>query len=117
GLPGLVPITVDPRFKVPYTLNYHVGFQRQLTNDMVVTLDYYHKDINDITTVRATNLAFEARMPDTPGALIPGTGSGRIESFGPWGSGTYDGFTVGFQKRMSHRVQVQASYTYTHAMD
>jgi hypothetical protein len=117
GTAGQVPISVDPSFKVPYTLNYHVGVQRQISSDMVLTLDYYHKNIEHITTVRATNLAFEARMPDTPGELIPGAGSKRIESFGPWGSGTYDGFTIGFQKRMSHRFTIQGSYTYAHAID
>jgi Carboxypeptidase regulatory-like domain/TonB-dependent Receptor Plug Domain/TonB dependent receptor len=117
GTAGLLPITVDPGFKVPYTLNYHVGVQRQLSSDMVVTFDYFHKNIDDITTVRATNLAFEARMPNLGNELVPGTGPKRIESYGPWGSGTYDGFTIGFQKRMTHNFTVQASYTYAHAMD
>lgn len=117
GTAGLLPITVDPNFKVPYTLNYHVGVQRQLASDMVVTFDYFHKNIDDITTVRATNLAFEARMPNLGNELVPGTGPKRIESYGPWGSGTYDGFTIGFQKRMTHNFTVQASYTYAHAND
>ena len=117
GTSGQVPISVDPGFKVPHTFNYHVGVQRQIATDMVLTLDYYHKDIEDITTVRATNLAFEARMPGFSNELIPGTGPKRIESYGPWGAGTYDGFTIGFQKRMSHHFTVQASYTYTHATD
>jgi len=117
GTAGLLPITVDPNFKVPYTLNYHVGVQRQVSSDMVLTFDYFHKNIDDITTIRATNLAFEARMPNLGNELVPGTGPKRIESFGPWGSGTYDGFTVGFQKRMTHNFTLQASYTYAHAMD
>jgi outer membrane receptor protein involved in Fe transport len=117
GTAGQVPISVDAGFKVPYTLNYHVGVQRQLSSDMVATFDYYHKNINNITTVRATNLAFEARMDGFANELVPGTGPKRIESFGPWGSGTYDGFTIGLQKRMTHRVTVHASYTYAHAID
>ena len=118
GTAGQVPITVDPNFKVPYTRNYHVGLQHGIGADMVFTADYYHKDIKDILTVRATNLAFESRMPGAPASqLIPGTGTKRIESFGPWGEGTYDGFTLGFQKRMSHRFTLQANYTYTHAID
>ncbi len=117
GTAGQVPITVDPSFKVPYTRNYHVGLQQGIGSDMVLTLDYYHKDIKDILTVRATNLAFEARMPDHGNELVPGTGPKKIESFGPWGAGTYDGFTIGFQKRMSHRFTIQANYTFTHAID
>jgi outer membrane receptor protein involved in Fe transport len=117
GTAGQVPITVDPGFKVPYTLNYHVGVQREIASDTIVTADYYHKNINDITTVRATNLEFEARMPGFANELVPGTGPKRIESYGPWGSGTYDGFTIGLQKRFSHRYTVQASYTYANAND
>lgn len=83
----------------------------------MVTFDFYHKDMVDILTVRATNLAFEARMPGHSNELVPGTGPTRIESFGPWGAGTYDGFTVGVEKRMSHRFTFQANYTFTHAND
>ncbi len=117
GTAGLVPISVDPGFRVPYTRNFHAGVQQGFGNDMVFTFDYYHKDIVDILTVRATNLAFEARMPGHSNELVPGTGGKRIESFGPWGAGTYDGFTAGFQKRMSHRFTLQANYTFTHATD
>jgi outer membrane receptor protein involved in Fe transport len=117
GTAGLVPITVDPGFKVPRTLNYHAGIQREIGSGMVVTFDYYHKDIQNITTVRATNLTFQARMPGTPGQLVPGTGTKKIESYGPWGAGTYDGFTIGFQKRFSHKFTLQANYTFTHATD
>lgn len=117
GTAGDVPITVDPNFKVPRTYNWHVGVQRELLSDMVVTFDYYHKDIADILTVRATNLAFEARIPGFGNELVPGTGPKKIESYGPWGSGTYDGFTVGVVKRMSHHFTLQANYTFAHAMD
>jgi hypothetical protein len=117
GTAGLVPITVDPNFKVPYTRNFHAGVQQGIGSDMVFTLDYYHKDIVNVLTVRATNLAFEARMPGHANELVAGTGPKKIESFGPWGAGTYDGFTIGFQKRMSRRFTVQANYTFTHAID
>jgi Carboxypeptidase regulatory-like domain/TonB dependent receptor/TonB-dependent Receptor Plug Domain len=117
GTAGQVPISVDPGFKVPHTYNYHVGLQREIGSGMVITFDYYHKDIADITTVRATNLAFEARMPGFSNELVPGTGPKKIESYGPWGAGTYDGFTIGFQKRMSHHFTIQANYTFVHATD
>ena len=117
GTAGLVPISVDPNFKVPYTRNFHAGIQRGIGSDMVLTFDYYHKDIVNILTVRATNLAFEARMPGHGNELVPGTGNKRVESFGPWGAGTYDGFTLGFEKRMSKHFTIQANYTFTHATD
>ena len=116
GTAGQVPVTVDPGFKVPHTFNYHAGIQHEIGSGMVLTFDYYHKDITDITTVRATNLAFEARMPDHGNELV-GTNPKRIESYGPWGAGTYDGFTIGFQKRFSHTFTIQANYTFAHAND
>lgn len=117
GTAGQVPISVDPGFKVPHTFNYHAGIQHELSSGMLMTFDYYHKDIADITTVRATNLAFQARMPGFGNMLVPGTGPKRIESYGPWGAGTYDGFTIGFQKRFSHTFTIQANYTFAHATD
>jgi len=117
GTAGEVPISVDPGFKVPHTFNYHAGIQREIGSGMVITFDYYHKDIADITTVRATNLEFDARMPGFANTLVPGTGPKRIESYGPWGAGTYDGFTFGFQKRMSQHFTIQANYTFVHATD
>lgn len=117
GTAGQVPVTVDPNFKVPHTFNYHAGIQHEVGSSMVFSFDYYHKNIDDILTVRATNLAFEARMPGNTNELMPGTGPKKIESYGPWSQGTYDGFTVGFQKRLSHKFTVQANYTYAHAID
>src|SRR3984885_9542368 len=81
GTAGQVPISVDPAFKVPRTYNAHAGIQRQIGNDMVVTFDYSHKNIDDILTVRATNLAFEARIPGFGNELVPGTGPKKIESY------------------------------------
>lgn len=117
GTAGQVPISIDPGFKVPRTYNYHAGIQHEIKSGMVITFDYYHKDIADITTVRATNLAFEARMPGFGNELVPGTGPKRIESYGPWGAGTYDGFTIGFEKQMSQHFTLQANYTFAHAND
>ena len=53
------PVTVDQRFKTPYTSSFHVGVQHQIGTNMGISIDYYHKNIDDILGVRATNLAFE----------------------------------------------------------
>jgi len=46
------PVTIDPSFATPYTKSYTLGVQRQLSNDWVVSADYYHKDIENILGVR-----------------------------------------------------------------
>jgi hypothetical protein len=112
-----IPITVDPRFKTPYSRNYNLSFERQLGSSLAIELDYYHKDIRNILGVRATNLAFDARVPSQNPRFLPGTGGQKILGYGPWFQGTYDGVTVGFRKRMSRRFALEANYTWTHEID
>src|SRR6266478_2712885 len=57
-----VPITIAPGFKTPYTSGAYVGLQREIFDDAVVEVGYYHKDINHILGVRNTNLSFAARL-------------------------------------------------------
>jgi hypothetical protein len=113
----LVPVTVDPAFKTPYTRSFHFGIQREIGNQTVVQADYYHRDIRDMLGVRTTNLAFEARMPGHTGELQPGTGSTPIESYGPWYQGRYDGISIGLRKTMSKRFTTGVSYTWANSVD
>ena len=112
-----IPITVDPRFKTPYTNGLHVGVQRELSSDMAIQVDYYHKEINHILGVRNTNLAFQARISNHTSELQPGTGNLLTFGYGPWYQGTYDAVTLGFRKRMSRRFTLDANYTWTHEID
>ena len=107
---GQYPVTIDPRFKTPYTNGMNVGLQRQVTNDFVVAVDYYHKNINDILGIRQTNLPFADRIANNfSGAYVNG--------FGPWYSGLYDAGILSFEKRMSHRFAMGGSYTLANERD
>ena len=110
GTAGAYPVTVDPSFSTPYTNSFNLGIQRQISNDWVVTADYYHKNINDILGIRQTNLPFASRIDNSfAGAFVNG--------FGPWYSGKYDAGILSFQKRMSHRFTMGGSYTYVSEND
>jgi hypothetical protein len=111
-----IPITVDPKFRTPYTNGFHVGLQRELSSDMATQLDYYHKSIDNILGVRDANLAFEARIPGHTGETTP-AGSRLTFGYGPWFHGTYDAVTLGFGKRMGRRFTLEANYTWTHEID
>jgi hypothetical protein len=113
----LLPITVDPGLNTPHTRNFHLGAQREMTRDLVIQVDYYHRDIRDMLGVRVSNLAFEARLPGHSGQLQPGTGSRPILSYGPWYQGRYDGITFGMRKRLSRRFTFETSYTWANAVD
>jgi hypothetical protein len=105
------PVTVDPSFATPYTRSYTLGVQRQLGNDWVVSLDYYHKDIENILGVRETNLPFAARIDNSGGSLT------QVNGFGPWYAGTYDAGIFSFEKRISKRYSLGGSYAYVSEND
>ena len=110
------PITVDQKFRTPYTSGFHASVQREVRDNLVAYADFFHREIRNILGVRLANLAFEARLGDI-GAKLPGTGDQLINSYGPWSSGRYDALIAGFRKSMSRRFTLEANYTYAHAMD
>ncbi|HEU5401524.1 MAG TPA: TonB-dependent receptor [Terriglobales bacterium] len=114
--PYAIPYTVDPSFKVPFTVAYQAGIQRELTQNIVVSADYYHRSMRDILGIRTTNLAFESRIGNTRD-FIPGTGTVPIEGFGPWYGGIYDGLVFSARKTMTNHFALEGSYTWTHAWD
>jgi Carboxypeptidase regulatory-like domain/TonB dependent receptor/TonB-dependent Receptor Plug Domain len=109
--PGNFPVTVDPSFATPYTASYTLGVQRQLSSDWVLSVDYYHKDINNILGVRETNLPFAARLDNSGGGLI------QTNGFGPWYAGTYNAGILSFEKRLSKRYSLGGSYSYVSEND
>jgi hypothetical protein len=109
--PGDFPVTIDPSFATPYTRSYTLGVQRQLGDDWVVSLDYYHKAIENVLGLRETNLPFEARIDNSGGSLT------QVRGFGPWYSGIYDAGILSFEKRMSRRFTLGGSYAYVSEND
>jgi hypothetical protein len=112
-----VPISIDERFRTPHTLSYSVGLQREITQDMVVEANYYHRDMRNILGTRQTNLAFISRLPDHARTFEEPLPTSGISGFGPWYEGVYDGLTVSFNKRFSQRFILGGSYTYAHQTD
>jgi len=113
--PQVAPTTVDSTFKTPHTLSFSVGVQRELTKDMVITADYYHREIRDLLGTRLSNLAFRSRV--TGRSFDPPNTMGEIQTFGPFFEGQYDGLVIGFNKRLSHHYLLGANYTYAQATD
>jgi hypothetical protein len=109
--PGNFPVTIDPSFATPYTRSYNLGVQRQLSNEWVVSADYYHKDIVNILGVRETNLPFAARIDNSGGGLT------QVNGFGPWYAGTYNAGILSFEKRFNKRYSVGGSYAYVSEND
>jgi hypothetical protein len=108
--PSAFPVTIDPSFATPYSRSLTFGVQRQVTNQLVVSADYYHKDIRNILGTRQTNLAFESRIANDSTVNFE-------NGFGPWFSGTYNAGILSFEKRMSQSFTLGGSYAFASEND
>ena len=111
----LRPTAVADSFDTPHTLGFNVGVQHELTDDMAIAVDYFHRDIRNLLGLRTSNIAFESRVLGR--RFLPPFTQGPIRTFGPFYEGTYDAVIVDFRKRFSHRFALGASYTYADATD
>ncbi|HET6668843.1 MAG TPA: TonB-dependent receptor [Pyrinomonadaceae bacterium] len=113
--PQVLPTTIDGTFKTPHTLGFNIGVQREIARDMVVEVDYFHRDIRNLLGVRNSNLAFESRVLGS--RFLPPNTTTPIQTFGPFFEGQYDALIVNFNKRFSRRFLLGANYTYAKATD
>ncbi len=111
----LRPTAIADSFDTPHTVGYNVGVQRELTTDMAVEVDYFHRDIRNLLGIRNANIAFESRVLGR--RFLPPFTTGPIITFGPFYEGVYDALILNFNKRYSRRFMVGASYTYAQATD
>lgn len=115
--PQVSPTTVDSTFKTPQTRSFSIGFQRQLTRDIVFQADYFHRDIRNLLGVRTSNLAFRSRVAGIGRSFDAPNTTGEIRTFGPFFKGKYDGLVLSLDKRLSHRFSLGGSYTFAQATD
>ena len=115
--PQTSPTSVDSTFRTPNTLGFSVGVQREITKDIVMEADYFHREMRDLLGVRLSNLAFKSRVAGIGRSFDPPNTTGEIRTFGPFFKGKYDGLVVSFNKRLSHHYLLGANYTYAKATD
>ena len=111
----LRPTAIADSFDTPHTLGYNVGVQRELTTDMAIEVDYFHRDIRNLLGLqkRQHRLRVARARPPVPAALYAGTDSDVRTVL----RRQYDALVINFNKRFSHRFLLGASYTYAHATD
>lgn len=113
--PQLFPTSIDGSFDTPYTTSVGIGVQREFGKDLVVQVDYYHREINNLLGVRQSNLTFNSRAGAR--TFLPPFTAGAIATFGPWYSGVYDGLIISFNKRLSRRFVLNGDYAYAKETD
>ena len=118
---GLAPMTVDPAFRNASLQSWNVNLQRQVAREMAVTLGYLGSRGTNLRISRNINqpaggvrpfAAVSSSSPIRPGALL-----GNVTQVESSGFSSYNAGFVSVTKRMSHRLQFDASYTWSKSLD
>ena len=135
-----VPIlySLDPHLRTPYNQQWHFGFQYQLPSDSVLEVSYagsrglklfgfYNgnqavptSDLSAQTAPRRpakkpidSSIPCDLANPDNCDPVFDTS----IATFRSNVSSNYNSLQVRLEKRITHGLQFQASYTYSHALD
>lgn len=133
---------LDPRFAVPYSVNYNLTVQRELPGQMILSVGYVGSQGRHLERAFELNPSLPGACAADPAcigttgsraqqgfffpqnfkysATIPGTTELAIGSVGQQatdGNSKYNSLQVSLNKRLSHGLSFLFSYTYAHAQD
>jgi outer membrane receptor protein involved in Fe transport len=134
GLAALSFQFAAPNWKVPYSENATVALARQFKGSIVATVSYVGNRGVDLYSVRDLNLPtastmFTYQIDNASGTNIgsyttpvltgsrPNSAYGGIYQDENGVTSTYNALVAQFQKRFSHGLQADASYTWSHEID
>jgi hypothetical protein len=100
--PGSV-LAMDPRLRLPYTIEWNVALEQALGKEQSISVSY----------VGATGM----RLLQTASVFDPSPSLGFVTLLTNLGSSVYNALQVQFQRRLSHGIQVLASYSWSHSID
>lgn len=129
--------SIDPKLRTPYTQQWHLGVQYQLSSDTVIELSYAGSHGSKLFTFYNGNQALSATAPqfvticNNPATTPPTTPANcptaprrpfpavdtSIFTFRSDGFSNYHSLQARLEKQFSHGLQFQASYTFSHALD
>ena len=93
----------DPHLQLPYTLEWNVALEQSLGRQQTVSASY----------VGSTG----KRLIQSAYVYQPTPSFGSVILIGNTASSDYNALQIQFQRRLSHGLQVLASYTWSHSLD
>jgi hypothetical protein len=111
--------SVDKNLRTPYMQQWHMSVQHELPGDSVFELTYAGSKGSDLYTFFNGNQAAPSSDPNSPLAPrrpVPSIDAG-IDWFRSTGHSNYNSLQASYEKRFSHGLQFQASYTWAHSLD
>ena len=108
----------DAHIKTPYTENYNLSFQQQLTQSMAMTISYVGNESRHLSTYFDPDTVRGLYSPTTSTRQyqpFPDLGGIGTVHFG--GVSTYNSLQAKVEKRLSHGLSFLTTYTWGHAFD
>lgn len=118
---GLAPSSTDPHLRNASLQSWNVTVQRQIARDAAVTIGYLGSSGSHLRISRNINAPingvrpFPSVSPSSP--ILPGVALGNITEGDSVGFSSYNGAWIAVTKRLSHGLQVDASYTRSKSLD
>jgi hypothetical protein len=109
---------IDPNIKTPYTMNYNLSVERQISSDMAATVSYVGNVSRHLAmgyqpnTVRGLYTSGANTQQYQP---FPDIGGVTVIHYG--GISNYNSLQAKLEKRMSRGLTFLATYTWSHALD
>jgi hypothetical protein len=101
--PGAMLTVLDPRLKLPYTLQWNVALQQQMGKDQSLSVSYVGSG--------------GRRLIQSANVSSPNQSFYRANLIGNTATSNYNALQVQFQRRLSNGLQALASYTWSHSID
>jgi len=133
GAPAnIAPVTIDPNFKNANVQSWNLNIQQQVTRSAGIMVSYVgakgthleiERDINQFGVLGSPQVGglnptrpFTALSPNSP--ILPGvTLANSLTERDSSSNSSYNALWVSGNKRMSHGLQFNASYTWSHSID
>jgi hypothetical protein len=111
--------SIDRSIKTPMMHQWHLGFEYQLPSETVLGISYAGSHGEHLYGFYNGNQALPSADPNAPLAPrrpFPAV-DGTIDAFRANTNSNYNSLQTSLEKRLTHGLMFQASYTYAHALD
>lgn len=121
GAAGLAPNTVDPGFNNAYVQSWNLNIQRELGNDLGVTVGYFGTKGTHLRISRNLNQPINGVRPfarlSTSDPFLPNAVLNNIVQIESTGNSSYNALWLTANKRFGRGFQFNASYTLSKSID
>jgi len=119
GPASVSPNTISSTFHNAYAQSWNLNVQREITPSLGLMVGYFASKGTHLRIARNQNQPVAGVRPFTTlgGTILPGVGIGNVPEVDSSGNSSYHALWVTLNKRASHGLQFNGSYTLSKSID